>query len=160
MKCPIETGQAAGVLLAYGSGELNAKETEEFEEHMRLCVPCREKASAQTAAWNALDLWEAPAVSADFDRRLHARIENEVSWWDRLMRPLLVRRGLPVAAAAAAIIAAVLVIQPSAPPSPAVPESAKVETVSPDQAERALQDMEALRDFSHILHAEAAQPQM
>jgi anti-sigma factor RsiW len=160
MKCPIETGQVEGVLLAYSSGELNTQETEEFEDHLRLCVSCREKASAQVAAWSALDLWEAPAVSADFDRQLHARIENEVSWWDRLMRPVLVRRGLPVAAAAAAIIAAVLVVQPSAPPSPAVPESAQVQAVSPDQAEHALQDMEALRDFSHLLHSEANQPQM
>ncbi len=110
--------------------------------------------------WRALDEWEAPPVAHDFDQRLYARIGNEVSWWDRLWRPVFLRRGLPVAAAAAAVIAAVLMVRPGAAPEPVAPRSAVVDTVSPDQAEQALQDMETMREFSRIMHTEAAEPQM
>ncbi len=160
MKCPIETGQGPEILLAYSSGELNAETAEAFGEHLRACAACREQAAAQWAVWNALEAWETPAVSADFDRRLLSRIESESSWWRGLMRPMLFRRGLPIAAAAVVILAAVLVERPAVVPAPAVPQSAVVESVPPEQAEHTLQDMETLREFSRLMHAEAADPKM
>jgi anti-sigma factor RsiW len=160
MKCPRETGQGPEMLLAYSSGELDTETVAAFEEHIRTCAACSEDTAAQQAVWYALDAWEAPAVTADFDRRLYARIEGKVSWWDRFLRPLLVRRGLPVAAALLVIVAAVLVEHPALRPAPPVPESAAVETVAPDQAEHTLQDMETMRELSRLMHTEAPAPKM
>src|SRR5437764_13150079 len=103
MKCPIETRENAELLLAYGSGKQNAEGTTRLEDHLRTCAACREFCAAQKTVSEALDTWEAPPVSVDFDRRLYQRIQTEVSWWDLLMRPfrpLLVRQGLPIAATA------------------------------------------------------------
>jgi anti-sigma factor RsiW len=160
MKCPKETGQGPEMLLAYSSGELDTETAAAFEEHIQTCVACGEDAAAQQAVWNALDAWEAPIATADFDRRLSARIEGEVSWWDRFLRPLLVRRGLPVAAALVVIMAAVLVEHPALKPAPPVRESAAVETVAPDQAEHTLQDMETMRELSRLMHTEAPEPKL
>jgi anti-sigma factor RsiW len=160
MRCPIGTGQGPEILLAYSSGELNAETAAAFGEHLRGCAACREQAAAQLAVWNALDGWEAPAISADFDRRLFSRIERESSWWHGLMRPMLLRQGVPIAAAAAVIIAAVLIGRPAVAPVRAVPQSAVVDTVAPEQAEHTLQDMETLREFTRLMHAEAADPKM
>ena len=163
MKCPRESGQGPEMLLAYSSGELDTEMAADFEEHFRTCPACGEEAAAQQAVWSALDAWEAPAITEDFDRRLYARIRSESSWLDRLLRPLrpvLVSRALPVAAAAAAIVAAVLVERPAVRLAPPVPESAAVETVAPDQAEHTLQDMETMRELSRLMHTEAPEPKM
>jgi len=160
MKCPIETGQAAEILLAYSSGEMDVEASAAFADHIRGCAACREQAEAQLAVWQVLDEWEAPPVTPDFDQRLYARIATEVSWWDRLWRPVFLRRAMPVAAAAAAVVAAVLMVRPPVASEPAVPRPAVVEAVSPDQAEQTLQDMETMREFSRIMRTEAAEPQM
>ena len=57
--------------------------------------------AARRSVDGALDLWEAPAVSPDFDRRLYGRIE-ESTWWNFLFRP---QRLVPIGVAAAAVIA-------------------------------------------------------
>src|ERR1039458_8261413 len=107
MKCPIETRENAELLLAYCTRKLDAESTAMLERHMEICPACREFSSGQRAVWEALDAWEATPVTLDFDRRLYRRIDREVSWWQLLMRPLgpaLVRRGLPIAAAACLIV--------------------------------------------------------
>jgi anti-sigma factor RsiW len=160
MKCPRETGQGPEMLLAYSSGELDTETAAAFAEHFRTCAACGKDAAEQQAVWSALGAWEAPGITADFDRRLYARIASEVSWWDRFARPMLVRRGLPVAAALAVTVVAVLVERPALTPASAVPESAQVEIVAPDQAEHALQDMETMRELSRLMHTEAPEPKM
>jgi anti-sigma factor RsiW len=160
MKCPLETGQGPEILVAYCSGEMETEAAAAFAHHLTACSACRAQVAAQRAVWQALEEWEAPRISADFDRRLYHRIENEISWWHRLMRPLWLRRGLPAAAAAAAALAAILVFRPAwTPPSAGSPDPV-VEAVAPDQAEQTLQDMEALREFSRLLRSEAAEPKM
>jgi anti-sigma factor RsiW len=163
MRCPIETRENAEVLLAYCARKLDAETSAILEGHIGTCPACREFAGGQQAVWQALDAWEAAPVSADFDRRLYQRIEQEVSWWDRLMRPfrpLLFRQGLPIAAAAGLVIVAGLMLErPAAVPPANSPVSAQVE-VPPDQAEHALQEMEMMREFNRLVHADAADPKM
>src|SRR5512133_3523354 len=99
--------------------------------------------AAKRSVDGALDLWEAPPVSPDFDRRLYGRIEQTVPWWDFLVRPW---RWVPAATAAGVLIAAGLWIgRPGlAPPQPT---SAAVEALPPDQAEKALHEMEMIEEF-------------
>ena len=160
MICPIQTQESAEILLAYCTGDLDPKCAEAIERHIQICPVCEEFASKQRMVWQALDAWEAQPVSLDFDRRLYQRIEAEVSWWDRMMRPfrqMMAKRGLPVAATACLAVMAVLLLDYQAKTAKvAKPESAQVETVQPDQVEHAFDEMEMLRQFSALMRAEPA----
>ncbi len=164
MKCPIETRENAELLLAYCTRKLDAESAAILERHMEICPACREFASGQRAVWEALDAWEAAPVTLDFDRRLYRRIDREVSWWNLLMRPLrpvLVRQGLPIAAAAGLLVmAGVLLERPASGPSAAQPQSAQVDALQPDQVEHALDTMHMLGEFSSRVRGDAADPKM
>ena len=163
MKCAIESREHAEMLLAYCGRQLDAAASAVLERHLGDCPACREVVRAQRTVWDALGSWHAvPVDTAGFDRRLYQRIHQEVSWWDRLVRrfrPLISLQGLPAAAAASLLIlAAVLVERPATLPMPASPVSAQVEIVAPDQADRALEEMELMREFDRLVHPEAAEP--
>jgi hypothetical protein len=106
----------------------------------------------------ALDLWEAPPVSADFDRRLYHRIEQDRPWWRFLLRP---QRYVPAAVAAALLVGVGLWIErPGTRPATA-PHSAAIEALPPDQAESALQEMELMQEFNRLVRTDAAgEPKM
>jgi hypothetical protein len=109
----------------------------------------REIEAAKRSVDDALDLWEAPPVSADFDRRLYRRIEQDVPWWNFLVRP---RRLVPVGAAAAVVIAAGLWVgRPGVTPRP---RSAAVEALRPDQAEDTLHEMEMFEEFNRLVRSD------
>jgi anti-sigma factor RsiW len=165
MKCPIETRESAELLLAYCTRKLDAESTAILERHMEVCPACREFASGQRAVWQALEAWEAAPVTSDFDRRLYRRIDREVSWWHLLMRPLrpvLVRQGLPIAAAACLLVmAGVLLERPAGVPRSAPqPQSAQVEAFEPDQVDHALDAMRMLGEFSNRMPGDAADSKM
>jgi hypothetical protein len=108
----------------------------------------------------ALDLWEAPPVSADFDRRIYRRIEQQqhVPWWRFLLHP---QRFVPAMVAAAVLVAAGLWIERPAVQPAAVPHSAAVEALPPEQAESALQEMELMQEFNRLVRTDAAaEPKM
>ena len=118
MNCPLEAGNAE-VLLDYAAGKLKAGARAQMDRHVESCNACKQFAGAQATLWQALDKWEPAEVSMDFDRRLYARIEQNVSWWTRLMRPLnpLFRHSMPIAAAAGVVIMAGLLLnRPAAVP--------------------------------------------
>jgi hypothetical protein len=147
------------VLLEYSAQKLNAADTARVDKHLKDCAECRQVAQGQRAVWETLDAWEAAPVSSDFDRRLYQRIQSEVNWLDRLMRPfrpLFLRHGLPIAATACLLVVAGMLLQrPSDSPVPgAQPE------ITADEAATALQQMEMLHEFSHIAAAESSQPKM
>jgi len=159
MQCPIQAPEHAEMLLAYCSRKLDAGTAAILEEHIKICPACHEFADGQRMVQEALDSWEAAPVSEDFDRRLYQRIEREVSWWDLLLRPVLVRRGVPIAATAALVLVAGLLLdRPAGGPPAAVPVSAQVE-LAPEQAEHALQEMEMLRDLNRLVRSDS-EPRM
>ena len=164
MNCPLEIPENAQALLDYGARKLDAQSTATLERHMEECAACREFVAGQRAVWEALDNWEGVPVSQDFDRRLYKRIEQEVSWLDLLtrpFRPLLVRRGLPVAAAACLLVmAGVLIDQPAGPPAAAKKDMAQVESVQPEQVEQALDAMEMLNEFSHHVRTDGQESKL
>lgn len=153
MKCPKETGEGRDSLLALAAGKLEPA----LEDHIRACPACADLVRGQRAVWDALDAWTPPPVAADFDRRLYRRIESRGSWWELLLRPLgsgLIRQGLPVVAAAGLVVAAGLLLgRPGAPPPASSSQSAKVESMQPDQVEHALEEMEMLSEFQRRLGA-------
>lgn len=150
MQCPRENGSSAELMIAYTAGALEPSAQIEFERHLAVCQECREKALEQKAVWDALDDWKPAAISSDFNARLYRRIaqEESVAWWQRPFRfsgSWGLRPVLPVAAACAAIMVAFLVKEPV----PAHPSQVPVEQkVSIEQVERALDDMDMLRQMS------------
>ena len=159
MNCPIGSDQQLELLQAYCAGERDTPETAALERHLESCPACRELVAGQQAVWAALNEWTAPDTSADFDRRLFARIEREVSLWDRLLRPfrpLWVRLTVPLAAAASVALMVVLVMdhRPAAIP-PAPPEISQ-----PEQIEHALDDMQMLHDFNSAIPSDAGNTKM
>jgi anti-sigma factor RsiW len=162
MRCPTETPESVEFLLAYTSHKLDGKQAAALAEHAAGCTACQAFTAAQDAVWRALDGWEAPPVSADFDRRLYQRVEKEVSWWDLLLRPfrpVMVSRAVPIAVAAGLLIAAGLWIERPGT-VPVVPESAQMEALPPDQAEHALQEMDMMQEFSQMVHADSNDPRI
>jgi anti-sigma factor RsiW len=160
MNCPLETQESSAVLLAYSAGTLETESAVRVQRHLESCSACRQFVKNQAAVWEALDSWEAPPVSADFDRRLYQRIDQQVSWWDMLLRPfrpLLQNQGLSIAAAAGVLImAGVLLDRPSIVPVAPPQQSAQVEALQPDQVEHAIDEVEMLNQFNHLMRSEPA----
>jgi anti-sigma factor RsiW len=152
-------GIACGVQRRALDGETAAA----IEAHVHACPACARILAGQRSVSEALDLWEAPPVSADFDRRLYRRIEQEVPWWDFLLRPFRPRLGarfLPITAAAGLLVAAGLWIErPGEVPAPAS-RSAQVDALPPDQAASALEDMQMVQEFSNLVRQDSADPRL
>jgi hypothetical protein len=152
MNCPLENRQTAQLLLDYCTRKLDPESVAVLERHIGICNACRDFARGQRAVWQALDAWEAEPVSADFDRRLYRRIDAQVSWWNPFLRPfhtVTLRRSLPATAMAfLLVIAGVLLERPAVSPPPAPDGMTQVDTVQPEQVERALDTMEMLNEFS------------
>lgn len=144
-------------MLAYTAGRLDGRTKLALESHLESCAACREFVNGQNAVWSALDLWEAAPVSADFDRRLYQRIAQQVSWWDMLLAPFrpAFRHALPVAAAAAVLLAAVVLVERPSARMTSQPATAQVETLRPDQVEHALAEVEMLDQFNHLMRSES-----
>jgi len=152
MKCPLE-GKRSEVLLAYTAGNLDAAEVAPLESHLENCPGCREFVRAQDEVWDALDVWEPAPVSADFDRKLYRRIGQQVSWFDRVMRPFQpfwLGRAVPVAACAAVVLMAVLLVQ----------RTPQVDVPQPEQVVAALDEMDALSQLSAPVRADSPESKM
>lgn len=151
MDCPIKTQENTDWLLDYAGGKLRGERAAQLARHVETCGHCAGFVTAQQAVWNALDRWEPEAVSMDFDRRLYRSIEEAqpLSWMRRLFSPLqpLWRPVLPLAAVCLLIVAGVLLHNPQAV---IVPEGSptRVEKIEPEQVERALDDMQMLRELA------------
>jgi anti-sigma factor RsiW len=155
MNCPMEDRNPEK-LVAYAAGELDRETAAAIERHLSVCPACRSLAAEQAALWNTLDIWEAPPVSSEFDRRLYRRIRDEVrlSWWERLsrpFRPMPLRQALPLGAAACLLVIASFLVQQPDKLAPVQPSS---EVVQADQVERTLDDLELLRQFGTANQAE------
>jgi anti-sigma factor RsiW len=155
MNCPMEDRNPEK-LVAYAAGELDRETAAAIERHLIMCPACRSLVADQAALWNTLDIWEAPPVSPEFDRRLYRRIRDEVrlSWWERLsrpFRPMPLRQALPLVATACLLLIASFLVQQPDKLDPVQPSG---EVVRADQVERTLDDLELLRQFGTANQAE------
>lgn len=149
MGCSRQNGNGVELIMAYTAGNLEPEKQIELERHILVCESCREMADRQRAVWDALELWRPQPISADFNARLYRGISEEkaITIWQRLSRvdwPVF-RPAIPVAAACAAIMIAFLVNGPRISHSPQAPSQQKV---SIEQVERALDDMDMLKQLS------------
>ena len=176
MMCLMQSQENAEVLLDYCARALPADTLARLDAHMAMCSSCRQELSAQQQLWSVLDEFDAGelSISADFDRRLHARIdaEQQDSFWVRGWRSIFAsgqpgvwRPAFSMTLAGVAVMALLLVRMPNpfapdpvpaAYPSVAVTEPAtpdatvKTATVDSKDIERldsALEDIEML----HVL---------
>lgn len=159
MNCPIESRDPE-ILVAYAAGELELETACALERHLEGCAACRLMAADQAVVWKALDAWEAPSVSPDFDRRLYRRIDDGVrlTWWERLtrpFRPMPLRQALPLTASAGLLLMAGLLLQHPTPVAPAAPPG---QIVRANQVERTLDDLELLRHFNAADTAQSPHP--
>lgn len=151
MHCPLQNGENAEVLLDYCARKLSPAATLELERHMQSCGDCRSFAGGQQHVWSALDSWEAQPVSPAFDRKLYSRIEEFESrnWLRRWMGDGFAWRPALSFGAACAALTVMFVVQAPVKQSvaPQYHETTKVE-VEPEQVERALEDLEMLKQLS------------
>ena len=150
MQCPMATREGADLVLDYCARRLEADKTAWFERHLNLCDSCRALVAAQKQVWDALDYWEALPYSDDFDRRLSWRIDAEErkpwiarvfgSDWSGWLRP-----ALPVASVGVLALAVFLIRAP-APVETETP--VRIETAEVELAERALEDLDMIRQFT------------
>ncbi len=154
MNCPIKNEVESSVLLEYAADRLPASERAALERHLQVCGSCSAIVNAQRATFSGLDAWDALPVSADFDRKLYARIAQEDSGSWRRFLPRFAVRGwrtafAPAAAVCAALVAAVLLQNPTiAPIQPARDAVTHMELSEVEQVERTLEDLEMLRQLS------------
>ena len=151
MNCPIRNEETADLLLAYTARRLDPVRTATLESHMDVCTQCAEFRAGQELVWQALDAWEAPPVTPDFNRRLYQRIEIEATapWYKRLFAtPIAMWKPvIPLAAACMLVVAGFMLDHPvntiPAPnASPAIHSVAEAE-----QVENALDDLQLLRQL-------------
>ena len=131
-----------------------------LERHIAVCGACREFASGQRAVWQAMDAWEAAPVSristAGSTGGLKRRFPGGICCCAR--SPVTLRRGLPAAAMTCLLlVAGILLERPdcfAGARITGVASVAQVDTVQPEQVERALDAMEVLDQFSQHVRAE------
>lgn len=166
MNCPLGTRDDAELLVAYSSRKLDAAKSAAVQQHIGACAACREFVRGQQAVWDALDIWEPEPISADFNRRLYQRIDAQVTWWDRLMRPLrplVFNKTISLAAAACFVLAVGFVLDQTAAPPEQPPRTSavvEVEALQPDQVVKALDEMEALSRFNRLMKSDAPESKM
>ena len=154
MSCPLQCGNV-DVLLSYCAHMLDEERTELLEQHVAVCAECFALAEEQKTVWAALDGWAAEPISAGFDDALFARIaaaERPSAWeqWTAPARQWLAgdigwKPALSMGVACLTLVVGIYL------QNPARPEAAKptVEILAQEleQAERALEDMEMLRQL-------------
>ena len=157
MNCPIQSEENTEILLDYCAGKLSPEVALRFESHMVECADCKSFCGAQKTTWDALDVWQPAAVSADFDRKLYARIEEheQSGWWTRLWKrtlwqPSFSGAAVPVATACAVAVVGVMLYLPinrlagdhsSAP-------VLKIEKADIEQLETTLDDIEMFKQLA------------
>ena len=151
MNCPIRNEETAELLLAYTARRLEPSKAALLESHMNVCAECAEFRAGQQLVWQALDTWEAPAVTPDFNRRLYRRIEAEASapWYQRLFHmPLSVwKPAIPLAAACLLVVAGFVFDHPVASPSANGSPAVHVSVTEAEQLENTLDDLQLLRQL-------------
>jgi hypothetical protein len=149
MRCPVQDGSPE-ILLDYCARRLPTDSAAILVQHMTRCEDCRRVAEAQERVWTALDEWRALPVSDDFDDRLYARISEEErrTFWARVLGERLTwRPALSVAGVCATLALAVFLNMPDSSHLP-VAEPPRMEALETEQIERAVEDMDMLRQFS------------
>jgi anti-sigma factor RsiW len=158
MICPLKRVETTDLLLEYSAKRLDAARAAALERHVEACAECSAFLAAQTAVWDALDAWEPPPVSMDFNRRLWQRIDRaaELPWYRGLFGALGAASWKPVftMAVAVLVIAGGFVLdhrgERAVTPNAATPGVSGVSVVEADQLEQTLDDIQLLRQLDSV----------
>jgi anti-sigma-K factor RskA len=150
VECPAKARESTQVLIDYCAGMLEAEVAAALEGHIKQCDACREFCRAQARVWSALEAWEPEPISQGFDERLLENIEagDRASLRQRIWHAAASFRWrpvLPLAAAAIVIVAVLLMRTPSGTNTPVAVKNADV--VDVDQVEKALDDIDMLKQL-------------
>jgi hypothetical protein len=153
MNCPIRNEETAELLLAYTARRLDPVRTATLEGHMDVCPQCAEFRAGQELVWQALDAWEAPAVTPDFNRRLYQRIEADAAapWYKRLFNTPIAtwKPMIPLAAACMLLVAGFVLDHPVTTINPPSASPAIHSVADAEQVENALDDLQLLRQIDN-----------
>jgi len=149
MACILQDRERATWLLDYCERKLPPVLAAELDRHLAVCPDCAHAVEAQRQVWAALDSWEAPEASADFNPRLYGRIgrESRRPWWQAILPDTRVWSWQPAMPLAAACLAVLAVALFRAPSSPEPGTKAKADTIDVEQVERTLHDLEMLEQL-------------
>jgi hypothetical protein len=140
MTCLRENNRGSELLVGYLEGTLPEAERRELDSHAAECTECRGLLAVQAE----LDV-PAPAVSADFDAKLYARIAADRPWWSLLGSWKL---AAPVVAVAAVLAVTVWIRQPAPQVNPVNVDPVVAQDVQ--QLEQALDDLALLMPLESI----------
>jgi anti-sigma factor RsiW len=152
MTCPLETKEKTDLLLDYSAGRLDAQAMAMLEKHLESCPACASFRAEQAAMWRALDAWDPPPVSVDFNRRLWQRIDAVAAepWYKSLAASLRLADWKPVFPLTAAILLIAAGFLFDHPGWRAVAPGSAGQNVSvkeADQVEQTLDDIQLLHQF-------------
>lgn len=155
MECPIQARGKKDLLLDYCSHSLDAGSAAEVEAHLAACPGCKAWTEAHMRTWSLLDDWQAAPISPDFERKLRERIalqEERTPWWKAVWQSFAARPLKPALSAALVallLLAGLLFVRPtSAPPQ---------ETIDADRLEKALDDVDMLRQVGSAGQTKASE---
>jgi hypothetical protein len=124
-----------------------------FEQHLSTCAECAAFLAGQTEVWRALDAWEPEPISLDFNRQLWRRIDAAAAapWYRKLADSLRLgawKPALPLTAALFLVATAFMMDHPRAVPvTPSAGNASGVSVVEAEQVEKALDDIQLLRQL-------------
>jgi anti-sigma factor RsiW len=155
MNCPLLRNENTDLLLDYSARRLDAVRAATLERHVETCAQCGTFLAEQTAVWDALDAWEPPPVSVDFNRRLWQRIDRaaELPWYRGLAAALAAANWKPVfpmAAAVLVIAGGFLLDHPGGRQLTPSGATAGVSVIEADQLEQTLDDIQLLRQLDSV----------
>ncbi|HEY1204678.1 MAG: zf-HC2 domain-containing protein [Bryobacteraceae bacterium] len=147
MECPIQARGKKDLLLDFCAHTLDAKAAAEVEAHVAACPECKAWTDAHMRTWTLLDDWEPAPISPDFERKLRERIaleDERTPWWKAVWQSFAARPLKPALSAALVcllLLAGLLFVRPWSAP----PVHRGVETIDADRLEKALDDVDMLR---------------
>jgi len=155
MNCPLKRVETADLLVEYSARRLDASKAVALERHVEVCAECSAFLTGQMAVWDALDAWEPPPVSMDFNRRLWQRIDKaaELPWYRGLLGALGTANWKPVftMAVAVLVIAGGFLLdhrgERAVTPDAGTPG---VSIIEADQLEQTLDDIQLLRQLDSV----------
>ncbi|MBZ2185972.1 MAG: hypothetical protein K7J46_14775 [Bryobacter sp.] len=151
MNCLLKPPEQQALLFRYLAGDLTGETLCSWQRHVASCPDCQHLVQSQENLEAILSSWQPPAISADFDQKLWARIEldrqHTQPWWLRYLSLDWGWRLAVPAALTACLILGFFVLSPA-------PEVMQAEDI--EQVERMLDDLEALQ----ALHPQPEDPRI
>ncbi|MBC7926600.1 MAG: hypothetical protein H7039_13170 [Bryobacteraceae bacterium] len=149
MNCPVRTGQT-GILVEHASGRLQSELAGSVNEHAATCPECTSILKAQSKVQDALSEWTAEPVSADFDRRLFQRIEEDHgrTFFQRLVAGFSWKPAASLAGAIATAAIVALLVSPPEQRSARPANEQTIRNVEAEQIEVVLDDIDMLQQLN------------